>query len=166
MIKFLRMNKRLEKYVENRNNPKVFKVCFVFASVGIGGAERSMLRMMEYSHPNIFDCSVIIYGAENPTMTESLEEIGIAPIKIKINDISRIIDVIRELRPDAMYLFGTVRLFVFGLIAKLVGVRLIVGAERSSLDRSIEKFFRRIDKLFINIYISNSKYSADILNNY
>ena len=40
-------------------------VVFVFASRGIGGAERSMLRLMAEAHPARLLCRVIVPAAEN-----------------------------------------------------------------------------------------------------
>jgi hypothetical protein len=42
------------------------RVAFVFASRGIGGAERSMLRLMARAHPAPFACRVIVPAPPNP----------------------------------------------------------------------------------------------------
>jgi glycosyltransferase involved in cell wall biosynthesis len=128
----------VEASMSNRKLP--MKVCFVFTSAGIGGSERSMLRLMERTHPQRFECSVVVLGATNPNLKAELDRIGI---------------ILQEVS------FGPVRASPAAIVAKAAHVPLIVGAERSSLNRSASRFVRGIDKFFVDGYITNSKVAAE-----
>jgi glycosyltransferase involved in cell wall biosynthesis len=70
---------------------------------------------------------------------------------------------LKKVRPDVVYLFGPVRAFPAAVVAKLAHVPLIVGAERSSLNRSTSRFIRWIDRFLVNVYITNSQVAANSL---
>jgi glycosyltransferase involved in cell wall biosynthesis len=136
------------------------RVCFVFAASGIGGAERSMLRLMERTHPHRFECSVIVLGATNPKLRAELDRMGIILQEVRLLDLGRLWRLLKRIQPDIVYLFGPVRASPAAIVAGMAHVPLIVGAERSSLNRSASRFIRWIDRFFVDGYITNSKIAA------
>ena len=53
------------------------RVAFVFASNGIGGAERSMLRLMARPIPASFDCLMIVLARENARLRKATADVGV-----------------------------------------------------------------------------------------
>jgi glycosyltransferase involved in cell wall biosynthesis len=132
------------------------KVTFVFTSKGIGGAERSMLRMIKYSHPAIMYCSVIHYGEKVIELEDELNSLKIEWDQVSFLRIGKLVKVLKDHNPDVVYLFGPFRAFLVAIISRLIGVKVIVGAERSSTDSLKYRMIRKIDNFFINAYIANS----------
>lgn len=139
------------------------RVTFVFASVGIGGAERSMLRLMQAAHPHTLNCQVIFTGKDNPDFMEALQTACIPFHQLEWFDVWRLARCFRDFRTDIAYLFGQIRSLGWTLAARLAGVPVVIGADRSTLDRFTDIFGRKLDRFVIDQYISNSQKAADDL---
>src|SRR5882762_9784015 len=112
------------------------KVCFAFASHGIGGAERNMLKVIRATHPVLMECSFIDCGpVYSPDLQANVEEAGLEFNRVNLLNIPRLRQLLKTIRPDIVYLFGIRTMTVVALAAKLAGVQCLVYAERASLDR-------------------------------
>lgn len=140
------------------------RVCFVFASPGYGGSERSMTRLMEVVHPDKIYCSVILTATHNPTFQKYLEELDIPYQVISTWDLLKFREFLRVQNVEILYCFGLKRV-VWSIIARLAGVKVIIGAERGALPRRADLWIRRIDKFFLHAYISNSQWAMNLLKN-
>lgn len=141
------------------------RVCFVFASPGIGGAERSMARLMQVAHGQEMQCSVILAGPPNPELIALIEPLGIPWQRVgkwAITDLTR---AFREYQPDVAYLFGQIRTLWWNLAARRAGVPILIGAERGSGTRWINRWGRRLDHFLLDAYITNSTSAAEVLQN-
>lgn len=139
------------------------RVTFVFASVGIGGAERSMLRMMQAAHPHTLNCQVIFVGDENPEFKMALSASQIPFYSIKRFDVSELVRQFKGFGTDVAYLFGQIRSLPWILAARLAKVGMVVGAERSAVVRRIDRVGRFIDRWLLDDFICNSQRAYDAL---
>lgn len=139
------------------------RVCFVFASTAIGGAERSMLRLMEESHPQHLHCTVIFAGGENLPFAAALNTLHVPYYRVGKFDTVGIARLFAQIQPHVVYLFGQIRTIPWALAARAVGIRAIVGAERGSGTRWINRLGRSLDKFVLSGYITNSRRTATVL---
>jgi glycosyltransferase involved in cell wall biosynthesis len=135
-------------------------VAFAFASRGIGGAERSMLRLMARAHPDLFACRIIVPAPENPALRRAAAQIGVPYHALSPADFPRLVRLLRSVRPDVLYAFGRFRTIPWALAARLAGVRCVVAAERSAADRWSDRWARRLDRAFVDAYVANSEFAA------
>lgn len=135
-------------------------VAFVFASRGIGGAERSMLRLMARAHPERFACRVIVPAPENRALRRAVASIGVAYHALAPSDVLGLYRLLRSARPDILYMFGRFRTIPWALVARLAGVRCVVAAERSAANRWSDGLARRLDRPFVTAYVANSEFAA------
>jgi glycosyltransferase involved in cell wall biosynthesis len=136
------------------------RVDFAFASYGIGGAERSMLRLMAHVHPATFDCRVIAPGPPNPALRDAVGALGVPYHRLSAGDALGWRRLLREDRPDVLYLFGRFRTVPWAALARSAGVRCIVAAERSAANRRSDRWARRLDRRLVTAYVANSEYAA------
>jgi glycosyltransferase involved in cell wall biosynthesis len=152
----------------NAAAPKVqsdrpLRVCFVFASGGIGGAERSMARMMAQTHPERLGCSLVLSGTANPEFVKAVEPLGVPCRHVGKLAVRQMTRVFRELAPDVVYMFGRGRTLAWALAARRAGVPAIVGAECSAATQLTDRISRRLDRHLIDGYITNSAFAANSL---
>ncbi|HSD28671.1 MAG TPA: glycosyltransferase, partial [Vicinamibacteria bacterium] len=136
------------------------KVGFVFASRGIGGAERSMLRLMARAHPDVLDCRVIVPARENRAFREAATAIGVPYRGLSPRDARGWLGLLRAERPDLLYLFGRFRTVPWALLARRAGVRCLVAAERSAANRWSDRLARALDRHLVTAYVANSEFAA------
>jgi glycosyltransferase involved in cell wall biosynthesis len=136
------------------------RVAFAFASRGIGGAERSMLRLMSRAHPDPFSCSVIVPARENAALRRAVAQIGVPYHALGPADLPGLVRLLRSVRPDVLYAFGRFRTVPWALAARLAGVRCVVAAERSAANRWSDRWARRLDRAFVAAYVANSEFAA------
>lgn len=136
------------------------RVAFVFASRGIGGAERSMLRLMAHAHPHTFDCRVIVPAPENRTFRQAVRALDVPYHALSPVDAVGYCKLLRRERPDVIYLFGRFRTLAWALLARLAGVRCLVAAERSAANRRSDRIARRLDRWLVTAYVANSECGA------
>ncbi len=136
------------------------RVSFVFASRGIGGAERSMLRLMAGAHPEPFSCRVIVPARENPPLRAAAAPIGVPYHALAPWDAPGLLRLLRAEAPDLVYVFGRFRIIPWAIVARLAGVRCVVAAERSAADRWSDRLARRLDRRFVTAYVANSEFAA------
>ena len=135
------------------------RVTFAFASRGIGGAERSMLRLMARAHPGPLDCRVIEPGREEPLAARG----GHRPRRPVPRGSRRSISSAgyRCLRDAPAGRPLRVRPLPHRCPgpsgARLAGVRCIVAAERSAANRSSDRLARRLDRPLVTAYVANSE---------
>jgi hypothetical protein len=106
------------------------RVAFAFAARAIGGAERSMLRLIEQTHPQRLDCRVIVLAPENAELRQATGVLGVPYHGLGPADLGGLLRLLRRHRPDVLYVFGRVRTIPWALVARLAGVRCLVAAER------------------------------------
>lgn len=135
-------------------------VAFVFASRGIGGAERSMLRLMARAHPERFACRVIVPAPENQALRRAVASIGVPYHALTPGDVLGLYGLLRSARPDVLYVFGRFRTIPWALLARRAGVRCVVAAERSAASRWSDRLARRLDRPFVTAYVANSEFAA------
>jgi glycosyltransferase involved in cell wall biosynthesis len=135
-------------------------VAFAFASRGIGGAERSMLRLMARAHPDPFSCHVIVPAPENAALRRAVGQIGVPYHALAPADLPGLVRLLRSLRPDVLYAFGRFRTVPWALAARLAGVRCVVAAERSAANRWSDRWARRLDRGLVTAYVANSEFAA------
>jgi glycosyltransferase involved in cell wall biosynthesis len=136
------------------------RVAFVFASHGVGGAERSMLRLMERAHPDPFACQVIVPAAENAAFRGAVRALGIPYHSLSPWDAAGGYRLLRSERPDVLYLFGRFRTIAWAALARLAGVGCIVAAERSAANRRSDRLARRLDRRLVDAYVANTEFAA------
>ncbi len=136
------------------------RVSFLFASRGIGGAERSMLRLMARAHPDTFACGVVVPARENRTLRAAAESIPVPYHALPPGDPLALHGLLRSERPDLVYLFGRFRTIPWAIVARLAGVRCVVAAERSAANRWSDRLARRLDRHFVTAYVANSEFAA------
>ncbi len=136
------------------------RVAFVFASRGIGGAERSMLRLMAAAHPSTLDCRVIVPAPENVLLRRAAAEVGVPYHALHPLNLVGLYRRLRRDRPDVVYVFGRFRTLPWALVARLAGVRCIVAAERSAANRKSDRLARRLDRFLVTAYVANSEFAA------
>jgi len=139
------------------------RVCFIFAGYGIGGTERSMLRLMEHSDTENLDCQVILMGQDNLAFGQELIALGLRYHKINATNLIKLHQILRHDSPDIVYLFGNIRTIGWAIIAQLSAIRVIVIAERSIPVRSFDIWGRRLEKFLVDAFITNSKAAAKVL---
>jgi glycosyltransferase involved in cell wall biosynthesis len=136
------------------------RVAFVFASHGIGGAERSMLRLMARAHPDPFACQVIEPGRENGAFREAVRALGIPYHALSPWDAIGGYRLLQPAPPDVLYLFGRFRTVAWAALARLAGVRCIVAAERSAANRRSDRLARWLDRRLVDAYVANTEFAA------
>ncbi|HSD25773.1 MAG TPA: glycosyltransferase, partial [Vicinamibacteria bacterium] len=136
------------------------KVGFVFASRGIGGAERSMLRLMARAHPDVLDCRVIVPARENRALRAAVTAIGVSYRGLSPRDARGWLRILRAERPDLLYLFGRFRTVPWAVLARRAGVRCLVAAERSAANRWSDRLARLLDRRLVTAYVANSEFAA------
>lgn len=138
-------------------------ISFLFASGGIGGAERSMSRLMEIIHPDKAICHVIFVGAQNKSFCEVLDTIGVGYYHVPAYSWVKLMRLFRQLETDVAYLFGNWRIIPWALAARFSHVPVIVVAERNVPVGRARLLGRQIDRYFVDGYICNSKAAQIIL---
>jgi len=139
------------------------RVAFTFASRGIGGAERSMLRLMAHAHPDLIDCRVVERGARNVWLREAVTALGVPYHAVPAFDLVGWHSLLRAHRPDILYMFGRFRTVPWAVGARLAGVRCILAAERSAANRFTDRLARRLDRPLVTAYVANSALAAERL---
>jgi len=136
------------------------RVDFVFASRGIGGAERSMLRLIARTHPERLRCRVILAAPENPPLRRAVAPLGVAYHCLAAWDLGGLHRVLRSDLPDVLYVFGRFRNAAWAAVGRLAGVRCVVAAERSAANRRSDRLARRLDRPLVTAYVANSRSGA------
>jgi glycosyltransferase involved in cell wall biosynthesis len=136
------------------------RVTLVFASKGVGGAERSMLRLMERAHPALWECEVVVAARENPAFRKDVEALGVPYHGLRAGDARGFLRILKASKPDVLYVFGRFRTLPWIALARLAGVPRIVAAERSAANRWSDRLARRLDRSFVDGYIANSRLAA------
>jgi glycosyltransferase involved in cell wall biosynthesis len=136
------------------------RVDFLFAARGIGGAERSMIRLMRAAHPARLDCRVIVPAAENADLRAAVTAAGVPYHAIAAWDVRALSRLLRSRRPDVVYLFGRFRTIPWALLARRAGARCVIAAERSAANRRSDRWARRADRRAVDAYIANSEAGA------
>ena len=137
---------------------KPIRLSFVFrgnALGNVGGAERSMLRLMQYAHPEKIECHVIFFKKNNLPFRSLLLSAGI-PVVI-VDGALGLYKHLRIINPDVVYLFARPHLILWGLIARKAKVPVIIAAERGSADTILDRIIQNLSKYFMDAYIANSK---------
>jgi glycosyltransferase involved in cell wall biosynthesis len=136
------------------------RVAFVFASRGIGGAERSMLRLIARAHPAPFACRVVVPAPENRALRDAVRAAGVPYHAFSPLDAIGLYRLLRCERPDVFYVFGRFRTAAWAAVARLAGVRCVVAAERSAANRFSDRLARTLDRRFVTAYVANSECAA------
>ncbi|HEX9710167.1 MAG TPA: glycosyltransferase, partial [Candidatus Thermoplasmatota archaeon] len=136
------------------------RVAFVFASRGIGGAERSMLRLMARAHPSPFACRVIVPAPPNAAFAEAVSALGVPYHPLSPLNLVGLYRLFREHRPDVLYLFGRFRTVAWAIAARVAGVSCVVAAERSAANRPSDRLARWMDHSLVTAYVANSSFAA------
>ncbi len=136
------------------------RVDFAFASYGIGGAERSMLRLMAHAHPGTFECRVIAPGPPNPALENAVRALGVPYHALSAGDAFGWRRLLRDDRPDVLYVFGRFRTVPWAALARSAGVRCVVAAERSAANRRSDRWASRLDRRLVTAYVANSEHAA------
>lgn len=136
------------------------RVVFAFASRGIGGAERSMLRLMEQAHPERMLCAVVVFGRGNAPLEAAATALGVPYSELPAFGLLGWRRALLASRPDVVYMFGRFRTMAWALVARRAGVPCIVAAERSAADRWSDRWARRLDARLVSGYIANTEYAA------
>jgi glycosyltransferase involved in cell wall biosynthesis len=136
------------------------RVDFLFAARGIGGAERSMIRLMREAHPSLLDCRVIVAAAENADLRAAVLEAGVPYQGIAAWDARALARLVAARRPDVAYVFGRFRTVPWALVARRAGARCVVAAERSAGNRRSDRWARLLDRRVVDAYIANSEAGA------
>lgn len=136
------------------------RVTFAFAALGIGGAERSMLRLMARAHPDTFDSRVIVVGPENPEFRAAAAALGVPYDGVGHFDAPSFLRAIRTAPPDVLYVFGRFRTIAWAVGARLAGVGCVVAAERSAANRRSDRLARTLDRWVVGAYIANTEFAA------
>lgn len=135
-------------------------VTLVFASGGMGGAETSLSRLVRFAHPSRIRFSVVLMGAD-PAVAAAFAGVPLA--SLGRHDLPGLVAFLRKQRTEVAYLFGQIRTVPWALAARHAGVPLVVGAERGSATRWINRVGRLLDRPFIDGYIANSAAAAENL---
>lgn len=136
------------------------RVDFVFAARAIGGAERSMLRLMEQTHPSRLSCRLIVIAPENAAFRRAAGVLGVPYHGLAPGDLRALLRLLRRQRPDVLYVFGRFRTIAWSLLARLAGVRCVMAAERSAANRWSDRLARRLDRVLVSAYVANSDFAA------
>ena len=123
------------------------RVTFAFASRGIGGAERSMLRLMAQAHPHRLRCRVIVClpgqrGVPPGGRRAGVPYHGCSPAR-PAGGLAACCDATG---PTSLYVFGRFRTLLWAARRAGAGVRCIVAAERSAANRWSDRLARRLDR--------------------
>ncbi|MET0554019.1 MAG: glycosyltransferase [Vicinamibacteria bacterium] len=135
-------------------------VDFLFAARGIGGAERSMIRLMRDAHPARLDCRVIVPAAANADLRGAVEDAGVPYHAMGSWDAAALLRLLRARRPDVVYVFGRFRTLPWAMLARRAGARCVVAAERSAANRRSDRWARRLDRRLVDAYVANSEAGA------
>jgi glycosyltransferase involved in cell wall biosynthesis len=136
------------------------RVTFVFASRGIGGAERSMLRLIEEAHPRVFECRVVQRGPENPWLQDAVQALRVPFARLSTWDAAGFRRLLASDPPDVLYVFGRFRTLAWAIEARRSGCRCVVAAERSAANRLSDRLARLLDRPLVSAYIANSEQAA------
>lgn len=137
------------------------RVSFCFSPPdGIGGAERSMLRLMTAVSPEVMACSILASRRANPTFHQIASRTPVPFHHVEPHDLRGYYRLFRRIRPHVAYFFGRVRTLGWILAAKAAGVPCLVGAERSSGGRPKDWISRPLDGRLLHGYIANSEIGA------
>jgi glycosyltransferase involved in cell wall biosynthesis len=136
------------------------RVDFVFASRGIGGAERSMLRLIGRTHPASLRCRVILSAPENRALRGAVASLGAGCHSLAAWDLPGLYRLLRSDPPDVLYAFGRFRNAGWAAVARMAGVRCVVAAERSAANRVSDRLARRLDRPLVTAYLANSRAAA------
>jgi glycosyltransferase involved in cell wall biosynthesis len=136
------------------------RVDFVFASRGIGGAERSMLRLMRDAHPERLDCRVVVPAPENADLRAAVGAAGVPYHALPAWDLRALSRILHARPADVVYVFGRFRTIPWALVARRAGARCVVAAERSAANRGSDGWARRLDRRVVDGYVANSQAGA------
>lgn len=136
------------------------RVAFLFASRDIGGAERSMLRLIERTHPHTFACRVIVPAPPNEAFERAVSALGVPYHGLDPSDLIGLYGLFRDTTPDVVYVFGRFRTIPWAIVARIAGVRCVLAAERSAANRRSDVWARRLDRFFVTAYAANSHHAA------
>jgi glycosyltransferase involved in cell wall biosynthesis len=135
-------------------------VVFAFASRGIGGAERSMLRLMGQAHPEQMVCSIVVFGPGNGAFEAAARGLGVPYAELSPLGLRAFRRVLLASRPDVLYMFGRFRTLAWAITARRAGVPCIVAAERSAGDRWSDRWARRLDSRLVSGYVANTEHAG------
>ncbi len=136
------------------------RVVLAFSSRGIGGAERSMMRLMAHAHPDRLSCRIVLFGRPNPAFEAASAALGVPCRRLPPHGLWEWRRLLLGSQPDLVYVFGRFRTIPWALVARLAGVRCIVAAERSGADRWSDRLARLLDRRAVSAYVANSRYAA------
>lgn len=122
------------------------KITHIITGLGVGGAETMLLKMLTQCDRKNFDVSVISLTSQVP-MASTIEKQGIPVIvigmragKVRIPDLLKLRQKIRELNPDLIQTWMYHADLIGGLIAWTCGIRKIIWSIRNgNLSRSAIK---------------------------
>jgi glycosyltransferase involved in cell wall biosynthesis len=137
------------------------RVTFVFAARAIGGAERSMLRLIEQTHPERLACRIVLVAPENPELRHAAGALGVPFERVAAWNLPGLWTLLRRHRPEVLYVFGRFRTIAWALVARVAGVRRGVAAERSAANRASDRWARRLDRRLVDAYVANSEFAAE-----
>lgn len=137
------------------------RVSFCFSPPdGIGGAERSMLRLMTAVPADVMQCNIFASRRANPTFHRIAAQTTVPFHHVEPHDWRGYYRLFRETRPHVAYFFGRLRTLGWILAARAAGVRCLVGAERSSAGMPKDWISRRVDGRLLDGYVTNSRLAA------
>lgn len=141
------------------------RVCFLFRSKSgraVGGAEKSMLRLIKETHPKLLDCHVILESMVNQELYDLFYNSG---IKVHLsNNIFNLYKILRTLHPEILYLFTRMHFgVIWAITARLADVPIIISPERGWGGGVANRISHVIGKYFVNGFIANSKSAAKYL---
>lgn len=140
------------------------RVVFCFSSTGIGGAEKSMLRLMVHAQGGPLDSFIIAPLAADMGLIQEAKSAAISVIQLNSKSAWSYYKTFRDIKPDVVYFFGRFRTIAWILAAKLARVPCLIGAERSSAASFKDWVSRTLDKPLLDGYIANSRVAAHNLN--
>jgi glycosyltransferase involved in cell wall biosynthesis len=136
------------------------RVAIAFASRGIGGAERSMLRMAGQAQWRALECRIIVAARPNPAFRQAAGAAGVPYHELPAWDLRGWLRLMRRHRPQVLYVFGRFRTLPWAALARLAGVRCVVAAERTSAERRSDRLARKLDRYCVDAYVANSELGA------
>jgi hypothetical protein len=130
------------------------------AGRAVGGAERSMLRLIRATHPDRLDCHVVLDSMANQALYDLFNNAGI-PIHIARGPF-QLYNCLKQVQPDIAYLFARIHVGAgWATVARLARVSVILGAERGWGGGLTDRISQQMGKFFMDGYITNSR-SASI----
>jgi glycosyltransferase involved in cell wall biosynthesis len=125
----------------------------------MGGAERSVLRLVQAVHPIRLECQIIIFKNHIDDFEKQLEQVGVSCYFA--DSMACFYRIIMEIQPDICYLFSRFYSIPWGIIAKYAQVPAVFIAERGSGDTPIDWLSHLFARLVADGFIANSKAAAD-----